>query len=116
MSVVLPNGTYVTASRCQHPDLFYAVRPMGRDCELTSIAARLWRRCLRHRDLGHLLDGAQAHAASCLCVVRLRRCADRADIRFVSLDTNSARKFMQIIIANSLKWASEGWGGYIEVR
>ena len=23
---------------------------------------------------------------------------------------------MQIIIANSLKWASEGWGGYIEVR
>ena len=42
--------------------------------------------------------------------------ADRADIRFVSLDTNSARKFMQIIIANSLKWASEGWGGYIEVR
>lgn len=29
MDVVMPNGTYVTASRCQHPDLFYALRGGG---------------------------------------------------------------------------------------
>lgn len=90
MSVVMPNGTYVTASRCQHPELFYALRGGG----------------------GGVFGVATSVTFSTVPKLTLQV----AYIRFVSLSTDSARQFMSIIISQSLKWADEGWGGYIEVR
>lgn len=87
IKAVLPNGTYVTANRCQNKDVFYALRggggsTFGVNMEVTTTA----------------------HPQVTLQV---------AYIRFASLDPSSIEKLLTICVSNADKWASEGWGGYI---
>ncbi|KAK3660886.1 hypothetical protein LTR56_000644 [Elasticomyces elasticus] len=87
IKAVLPDGTYVTANRCQNQDIFFALRggggsTYGVNYEMTTTA----------------------HPQVTLQV---------AYIRFVSLDVTSINKFIAISVQNADKWATEGWGGYI---
>ncbi|KAI7245139.1 hypothetical protein KC343_g6969 [Hortaea werneckii] len=87
IKAILPNGTCVTANRCQNQDVFYALRggggsTFGVNMEITTTA----------------------HPRVTLQV---------AYIRFVSLDPESIEKFVTICVENGDKWATEGWGGYI---
>ncbi|EMC94258.1 hypothetical protein BAUCODRAFT_36730 [Baudoinia panamericana UAMH 10762] len=87
IKAVLPNGTYVTANRCQNQDIFYALRggggsTFGVNMEMTTTA----------------------HPQVTLQV---------AYIRFLSADINSINKFISLCVMNADKWATEGWGGYI---
>lgn len=87
IKAVLPNGTYVTANRCQNQDIFYALRggggsTFGVNMEMTTTA----------------------HPQVTLQV---------AYIRFLSADLNSINKFISLCTQNANKWATEGWGGYI---
>ncbi|KAK5125086.1 hypothetical protein LTR08_005448 [Meristemomyces frigidus] len=87
IKAVLPNGTYVTANRCQNQDIFYALRggggsTFGVNMEVTTTA----------------------HPQVTLQV---------AYIGFLSLDVTSTHNFIAICVQHANKWASEGWGGYI---
>lgn len=37
-----------------------------------------------------------------------------AYFKYASADLAASRAFITILVANAQKWASEGWGGYIE--
>ncbi|KAK3045560.1 hypothetical protein LTS18_013701, partial [Coniosporium uncinatum] len=87
IKAVLPNGTYVTANRCQNKDVFYALRgggpsTFGVNIEMTT----------------------RANAQVTLQV---------AYIRFLSADLTAINKFITLCTQNANKWADEGWGGYI---
>lgn len=87
---VLPNGTYVTANRCQNQGIFFALRggggsTFGVNMEMTTTA----------------------HPQVTLQV---------AYIRFLSVDLDSINKFIALTVQNANKWATEGWGGYIAPR
>lgn len=86
IKAVLPNGTYITANRCQNTDMFFALRGGGGgtfavNMEMTTLA--------------HPVQPLQY-----------------AEFVFGSLHPNATRAFLDIIVANANKWASEGWGGY----
>ncbi|PYH88394.1 FAD-binding domain-containing protein [Aspergillus ellipticus CBS 707.79] len=87
LKAVLPNGTYVTANRCQNQDIFFALRGGGGSTfgvvmEMTTLA--------------HPEKPIQL-----------------AEVIFASMDKESAKNFLDILVSNADKWASEGWGGYI---
>ncbi|KAK5118670.1 hypothetical protein LTR85_008135 [Meristemomyces frigidus] len=87
IKAVLPNGTYVTANRCQNQDFFFALRggggsTFGVNMEMTTTA----------------------HPQTTLQV---------AYIRLLSADATSVNKFISICVENANNWASDGWGGYI---
>lgn len=87
IKAVLPNGTYVTANRCQNQDVFFALRggggsTFGINIEMTTTA----------------------NPQVSLQV---------AYVRFLSLDPNTINKFITICTQNANKWANDGWGGYI---
>ncbi|KAL2813870.1 FAD-binding domain-containing protein [Aspergillus granulosus] len=86
LRAVLPNGTYVTANRCQNQDIFFALRgggggTFGVITEMTTLA---------HPE------------------------KPMVSISVLSYSPSSAKDFISIIVANADKWASEGWGGYIQ--
>ncbi|KAL9080968.1 MAG: hypothetical protein Q9157_000378 [Trypethelium eluteriae] len=88
IKAVLPNGTYVTANRCQNTDLFFALRGGGGSTFGVNMEVTY-----------------QAHPQVTLQV---------AYLDFNGTNSNQTfHDFMQTIIANSDKWAFEGWGGYI---
>ncbi|KAK0735139.1 hypothetical protein B0T26DRAFT_621645, partial [Lasiosphaeria miniovina] len=86
LRVVLPNGTYATASHCQNRDLFFALRgggggTFGVVTEMTTAAH----------------PGTPVQWAS---------------IVFSSLTGPQQRALTAVLVANANAWAAAGWGGY----
>ncbi|KAL2842591.1 FAD-binding domain-containing protein [Aspergillus pseudodeflectus] len=86
LKAVLPNGTYITANRCQNQDIFFALRGGGGGT------------------FGVITEmSTLAHPEKPM-----------VSISVFSYSPNSAKDFISIIVANADRWASEGWGGYIQ--
>ncbi|KAI9656054.1 MAG: hypothetical protein M1821_005115 [Bathelium mastoideum] len=88
IKAVLPNGTYVTASRCQNQDIFYALRGGGGSTFGVTMEVTY-----------------KAHPRVTLQV---------AYAVFESVSNSTFSDFLKICLSNADKWASEGWGGYID--
>jgi FAD/FMN-containing dehydrogenase len=87
IKAVLPNGTYVTANRCQNTDLFFALRggggnTFGINYEVTTTA----------------------HPQLTLQV---------ANFIIESNSTAGLSTFIDLVVQNGDTWAQQGWGGYI---
>ncbi|KAH7323209.1 isoamyl alcohol oxidase [Stachybotrys elegans] len=85
MKVVLPNGTFVTANRCHNQDIFFALRGGGGGTfgVVTEVTTKI------HKD---------------------------TSFTFASLGMAlpvGAQAVTEIFVENALKWAEEGWGGYL---
>ncbi|KAK5995931.1 FAD-linked oxidoreductase OXR2-like protein [Cladobotryum mycophilum] len=83
MKVVLPNGTFVTANRCQNQDVFFALRGGGGGTfgVVTETTTAL------HKDREFTYAFLQ-----------------------MNLPTDP-REINEILVANAEKWSDEGWGG-----
>jgi hypothetical protein len=80
-------GTYVTANRCQHQDLFYALRGGGGNA------------------FGVLMEAThRAHPKVSLQV---------AFIAFTAASQTAFNNFIHLLTQNANTWGSQGWGGYI---
>jgi len=88
MKVVTGAGKYVTASRCQNSDLFYAMRGGG------------------GATFGVIMSMTSKGNPKLDLQV--------AYIRFVSTNLDNIRGFLQVLIQNAKSLAQDGWGGYIE--
>ncbi|KNG81813.1 FAD binding domain protein [Aspergillus nomiae NRRL 13137] len=84
--VVTPDGQYRIANECQNQDLFWALRGGGGGTFGVVIEST------------HRVEPQLSFVA--------------AIIKFTSNSTNLL-PFMDIVVNNTLKWASEGWGGHI---
>ncbi|RDW93782.1 uncharacterized protein DSM5745_01104 [Aspergillus mulundensis] len=89
LKVVLPNGTYVTANRCQNQDIFFALRGGG--------------------------GGTFGVVTEMSMLVHPEKPTILALITFPNISSANALEFLSITVANANKWASEGWGGYIQL-
>ncbi|KAL4886476.1 hypothetical protein BJY04DRAFT_228338 [Aspergillus karnatakaensis] len=87
IKAVLPNGTYFTANRCQNQDLFFALRGGG--------------------------GGTFAVVTEVGYLVHPKKPIQFAQISINSRDEGIVAEFFAIVVANSERWAAEGWGGYI---
>ncbi|KAL2871959.1 uncharacterized protein BJX67DRAFT_376809 [Aspergillus lucknowensis] len=87
IKAVLPNGTYITANRCQNQDLFFALRGGG--------------------------GGTFGVVIEMSFLVHPKKPMQFARLSIAGLDEQIISDFFSIVIANADKWASEGWGGYI---
>ncbi|PKY02580.1 isoamyl alcohol oxidase [Aspergillus campestris IBT 28561] len=85
MKVVLPNGTYVTANRCQNQEIFFALRGGG----------------------GASFGVVTETTARVFPEVPLQM----AVISFASPLTS--REVTALAVDNGVKWAEDGWGGYM---
>jgi hypothetical protein len=85
MKVVLPNGTYVTANRNQNQDIFFAVRGGGAASfgVVTETTSRVW-----------------PEAPLQVAVISFTAAL-------------SSKEVTSILVDNGVKWAQEGWGGYL---
>ncbi|UZJ55526.1 hypothetical protein CBS101457_004846 [Exobasidium rhododendri] len=88
MQVVTGKGEYVTASRCQNADLFYAMR--GGGGATFGVIVSMTSKGNPKLDL------------------------QVAYIRFVSTSITNVQNFLQVCIQNAERLAQDGWGGYIE--
>lgn len=88
MQVVTGAGQYLTASRCQNPDLFYAMRGGG------------------GATFGVIM--------SMTTKAQPKLDVQVAYIRFISTNTSNVQNFLQVLIQNAVSLAQDGWGGYIE--
>ncbi|SCZ90958.1 BZ3500_MvSof-1268-A1-R1_Chr1-3g02421 [Microbotryum saponariae] len=86
--IVMPNGTYVTANKCQNTELFWAIRGGGGST------------------FGVIMESTTTAAPQVTVQV--------AYVKFVGTDPNSARNFLAMCVENAIKWAADGWGGYIQ--
>ncbi|KAE8374853.1 hypothetical protein BDV26DRAFT_300012 [Aspergillus bertholletiae] len=84
--VVTPDGQYRIANECQNQDLFWALRGGGGGTFGVVIEST------------HRVEPQLSFVA--------------AVIKFTSNSSNLL-PFMDIVVNNTLKWASEGWGGHI---
>lgn len=85
---ILPNGTYITASRCQNTELFFALRGGGGGT------------------FGVVMDVSMlAHQEKPMEVLSLS--LENRDPRIVE-------NFLQVMVDNAERWADEGWGGYFQ--
>ncbi|KAL2858219.1 hypothetical protein BJX68DRAFT_278227 [Aspergillus pseudodeflectus] len=84
---VLPNVTYITANRCQNQDLFFALRGGG--------------------------GGTFAVVTEASFLVHPKRAMQFARVSIAGLSEDVIEEFLEIVVANTEKWADEGWGGYI---
>ncbi|KAL4874763.1 hypothetical protein BJY04DRAFT_233302 [Aspergillus karnatakaensis] len=89
LKAVLPNGAYVTANRCQNQDIFFALRGGG--------------------------GGTFGVVTEMSTLVHPEKPMVTAVASFTALDSDSASELISIIVANADKWATEGWGGYIQI-
>lgn len=89
LRAVLPNGTYVTANRCQNSDVFFALRGGG---------GGTFGVIMEMSTLAHPVQQLQY-----------------AEFAFTDLDPTDVEEFISIIVSNANKWASEGWGGYVSL-
>ncbi|KAH7884922.1 hypothetical protein F5I97DRAFT_1811126 [Phlebopus sp. FC_14] len=86
--VVTPDGQLRVANECQNTDLFWALRGGGGGT------------------FGVVLEATSK--------VEKQITIQSATITFAdTLAADTAREFYQIVVNNSLQWASEGWGGFI---
>ncbi|OAX79350.1 hypothetical protein ACJ72_06331 [Emergomyces africanus] len=85
LKVVLPNGTYITANRCQNQDIFFAVRGGGGASfgVITETTARVF-----------------PEVPLQMAVIAFNK---------ASLD----EEVTTILVENGVKWAQDGWGGYV---
>jgi FAD/FMN-containing dehydrogenase len=88
MKVVTGTGQYLTASRCQNSDLFYAMRGGG------------------GATFGVIMSMTSKGQPKLDLQV--------AYIRFVSTSLTNVQNFLKVVIQNSKSLAQDGWGGYIE--
>ncbi|SGY30076.1 BQ5605_C002g01113 [Microbotryum silenes-dioicae] len=86
--IVMPNGTYVTANKCQNTELFWAIRGGGGST------------------FGVIIESTTTAAPQVAVQV--------AYVKFVGTDPNSARNFLAMCVENAIKWAADGWGEYIQ--
>ncbi|KAL4997909.1 hypothetical protein BDV10DRAFT_201482 [Aspergillus recurvatus] len=89
LRAVLPNGTYVTANRCQSQDIFYALRGGG--------------------------GGTFGVVTEMSMLVHPEKPTILALATFPNISFAIASEFISITVANADRWASEGWGGYIQL-
>ncbi|KAL7945855.1 hypothetical protein V8C42DRAFT_321755 [Trichoderma barbatum] len=82
MKVVLPNGTYVTANRCQNQDIFFALRGGGGG----TFGVVTESTTLLHKD-------------------------QEFSYVFLQLGVQDTRGANEVLVDNALRWAEEGWGG-----
>ncbi|KAL2863989.1 uncharacterized protein BJX67DRAFT_362191 [Aspergillus lucknowensis] len=87
LKAVLPNGTHVTANRCQNQDLFFALRGGG--------------------------GGTFAVITEMTSRVYPKKEMQFVEISFANIGVGAQRRLMDIFVSNGEKWAAEGWGGYI---
>ncbi|RAH72409.1 FAD-binding domain-containing protein [Aspergillus aculeatinus CBS 121060] len=89
IKVVLVNGTYATATRCQNPDLFFALRGGG--------------------------GGTFGVVMEMSTLVHPDRPMEVLNVSLTGLDPyySAAKDFTSLIIANAERWAAEGWGGFL---
>jgi len=80
-------GTYVTANRCQHQDLFFALRGGGGNA------------------FGVMMEAThRAHPKVSIQV---------AFVAFTAATQTAFNNFVKLLAQNANTWGSEGWGGYI---
>ncbi|KAL4979770.1 hypothetical protein BDW66DRAFT_157213 [Aspergillus desertorum] len=89
LRAVLPNGTYVTANRCQSQDIFYALRGGG--------------------------GGTFGVVTEMSTLVHPEKPTILALATFTNITSATASEFISIAVANADRWAREGWGGYIQL-
>ncbi|KAK4504904.1 hypothetical protein PRZ48_002867 [Zasmidium cellare] len=87
LKAVLPNGTYVTANRCQNKDIFYALRGGGGSTFGVTMEMTM-----------------KAHPQVTVQV---------ALVRFTSAGLGPVNDLISICTQNGARWNSERWGGYI---
>jgi FAD/FMN-containing dehydrogenase len=87
--VVTPDGVLRTANACKNSDLFWALRGGGGGT------------------FGVVLE-ATSHVEKKIAT----------QVIYVKFNPVTAHvvAYMQTIVENSLKWAQDGWGGYVSVR
>ncbi|KAI9163703.1 isoamyl alcohol oxidase [Paramyrothecium foliicola] len=84
LKVVLPNGTYVTANRCQNQDLFFALRGGGGGTYGVVFEAT----SKLHKDRQFVYAFLSGNVL-----------------------TQKRREINEVLAANAERWADEGWGG-----
>ncbi|KAL3479627.1 hypothetical protein BJX99DRAFT_267991 [Aspergillus californicus] len=89
LKAVLPNGTHLTANRCQNQDLFFALRGGG--------------------------GGTFAVVTEMTTRVYPKKNIQVMQMDFKSLGDKAQSELMDILVSNGVKWAFEGWGGYISL-
>ena len=89
LGVVLPNGTYVTANRCQNQDVFFAQRGGGGGTFGVNM---------------HMSTAAYPSTP-----------VQWVEINFSNLTTGSQgtqRQLLDVLVSNANAWFDAGWGGY----
>lgn len=111
MRVVLPNGTYVTANRCQNQEIFFALRGGGGASfgVVAETTARVFPEVsLQVSELGLtliLLPRQHCYADDYPFPIKM------AVISFASALTS--RDVTALLVDNGVKWGEDGWGGYV---
>ncbi|KAK7054541.1 hypothetical protein VNI00_003739 [Paramarasmius palmivorus] len=83
--VVTPDGQYLTANSCQNQDLFFALRGGG--------------------------GGTFGVVMESTVLASPQITLQMIHVSFGSSDENLTRDLWTIMVANGLRWATEGWGG-----
>ncbi|KAF7360418.1 FAD-binding domain-containing protein [Mycena venus] len=86
--IVTPTGAFLTANECQNTDLFWALRGGGGGT------------------FGVVLESTTLASPKMTLQV--------AFAAFSRTNTNATRGFYEVLVENSVRWAEQGFGGYIE--
>ncbi|KAJ7640893.1 FAD-binding domain-containing protein [Mycena polygramma] len=86
--IVTPTGAFLTANECQNSDLFWALRGGGGGT------------------FGVVLESTTLASPKMTLQV--------AFAAFSRTNTNATRGFYEVVVENSVRWAEQGFGGYIE--
>lgn len=103
MKAVLPNGTLITANRCQNPDMFFALRGGGGNAfgVVTEVTSRA--RDTREVQVSFLEQCPTQDADNPLKQV--------ANVIFAASSIQAFNDFLSLATQHANQWASEGWGG-----
>ncbi|KAJ6588813.1 FAD-binding domain-containing protein [Mycena capillaripes] len=86
--IVTPTGAFLTANECQNSDLFWALRGGG--------------------------GGTFGVVLESTTLASPRMTLQVAFAAFSRTNTNATRGFYEVVVENSVRWAEQGFGGYIE--
>ena len=86
--VVLANGTYVTATRCQNTELFFALRGGG--------------------------GGTFGIVMEISMLVHHEKPMEMITLKLENRDPRTVEHFLEVMVDNAERWANEGWGGYFQ--
>lgn len=107
MKAVLPNGTHVTASRCQNQDIFFALRGGGGASlgVVTETTASVFPEVpLQVSDLD-IMTPSLAQYTDDQISMKMAVIAFAAPL--------SSKEVTSLLVNNGLKWAQDGWGAYV---